>query len=116
MFSFTSKSLTETVSSIRLYSQATIGPWTFVFPGNDAAVKMARPEGLFVPSAIPYNLLPLVSTLLFFRTGDVLVSKFFDNQTPSDSTEKLVLPCHARCASLSSSLQRTQPFAKFLSF
>ena len=44
-------------------------------------------------------LLSLVSTLLFSRTGGVrnVSFKFFDRQTPSISTEELVLPRHTRC-------------------
>ena len=43
------------------------------------------------------SLLSLVFTLFFSRTGGVLSSKFFDTQVPSISTDKLVLPRHARC-------------------
>ena len=41
-------------------------------------------------------LLSLVSTLIFSDWRHTVSSKFFDTQVPSISTEKLVLPCHAR--------------------
>ena len=41
-------------------------------PGNDAADELARRGALLAPSAIPCSLSPLVSTLVFSRTGGVL--------------------------------------------
>ena len=60
------------------------------------------PDGercLRLPQSLVVSLLlSRVSTLVFSRTGGVLVSsKFFDTQVFSISTEELVLPRHARC-------------------
>ena len=41
-------------------------------PGNDAADELGRRGALLAPSAIPCSLSPLVSTLVFSRTGGVL--------------------------------------------
>ena len=68
-------------------------------PGNDAGDELARRGALLAPSAIP------CSRFLIFRihsrlTSDwrrTVSSKFFDTQVPSNSTEELVLPRHARC-------------------
>ena len=70
-------------------------------PGNDAADELARRGALLVPSAIPCSLSPLISRIyscLFSDWRRIVSSKFFDTQVPSISTEKLVLPRHARCA------------------
>ena len=69
-------------------------------PGNDAADELARQLALLAPSAISCNLSPLI-----FRINSRLISdwrrtvssNFFDTQVPSISTEKHVLPRHARC-------------------
>ena len=68
-------------------------------PGNDAGDELARRGALLAPPAIP------CSRSLIFRihsrlTSDwrrTVSSKFFDTQVPSNSTEELVLPRHARC-------------------
>ena len=65
-------------------------------PGNDAADKLARRGALLAPSAIPCSLSPLTSRLILDWRRTVS-SKFFDTHVPSISTEKLVLPRHARC-------------------
>ena len=69
-------------------------------PGNNAADELARWGALLVPSAIPCSLSLLISRIHSFLFSDwkrTVSSKFFDTQVPSISTEKLVLPCHARC-------------------
>ena len=69
-------------------------------PGNDAADELARREALLAPSAIPCSLSPLISRIhscLFSNWRRTVLSKFFDTQVPSISTEELMLPHHARC-------------------
>ena len=69
-------------------------------PGNDATDKLARRGALLAPSAIPCSLSPLISRIyssLFSEWRRTVLSKFFDIQVPSISTEELVLPRHARC-------------------
>ena len=69
-------------------------------PGNDAADELARRGALLAPSAIPCSFCPLISrihSLLFSDWRRTVSSKFFDTQVPSNSTEELVLPRHARC-------------------
>ena len=69
-------------------------------PGNDTADELVRRGALLAPSAIPCSL-----SLLIFRIHSRLISdwrrtvlsKYFDTQVPSISTEELVLPRHARC-------------------
>ena len=66
---------------------------------NDVADELARRGALLAPSAIPYNLSPLISRIhscLFSDWRRTVSSKFFDTQVPSISTEELVLPRHAR--------------------
>ena len=59
-------------------------------PDDDAADELTRRDALLQPSTIPCSLSPLVSTLLFFRIGGLIVSsKFFDTQ--------LVFPGHGPC-------------------
>ena len=63
---------------------------------------MIRPDGgaLFVPSAIPCSLSPLISCIhscLFSHWRRTVSSKFLDTQVPSISNEELVLPRLARC-------------------
>ena len=69
-------------------------------PGNDTADELARRGALLAPSAIPCSLCPLISRIhsrLFSDWRRSVSSKYFDTQVPSISTEKLVLPRHARC-------------------
>ena len=69
-------------------------------PGNNAADELARRGALLAPSAISCSLSRLISRIhscLFSDCRHTVSSKFFDRQVPSISTEKLVLPCHARC-------------------
>ena len=69
-------------------------------PGNDTADELARRGALLAPSAIPCSLSPFISRIqscLFPDWRRTVSSKFFDTQVPSISTEKLVLPRHARC-------------------
>ena len=71
-------------------------PGQSFLPGNDTADELSRRGALLAPSSIPCSLSPLTSRLIsdWRRT---VSSKFFDTQVPSISTEKLVLPRHARC-------------------
>ena len=67
---------------------------------NDAADELARWGALLVPSAIPCSLYFLISRIhscLFSDWRHTVLSKFFDTQVFSISTEELVLPRHARC-------------------
>ena len=68
--------------------------------GNDAVDELTRPGALFVPSAIPCSLSPLISrnhSRYFSDWRHTVSSKYFDTQVPSIFTEELVLPRHARC-------------------
>ena len=67
---------------------------------NDAADELARRGALLAPSAIPCSLSPLISRIHSRLISDwrrTASSKYFDTQVPLISTEKLVLPRHARC-------------------
>ena len=69
-------------------------------PGNDAADELARRGALLAPSAIPCSLSPLISRIHSRLISDwrrTASSKYFDTQVPLISTEKFVLPRHARC-------------------
>ena len=69
-------------------------------PGNDAADELVRRGALLAPSAIPCSLSPLIYRIhscFFSDCRRTVSSKYFDTQVPSISTEKLVLPRHARC-------------------
>ena len=64
------------------------------------ADELARQGALVAPYAIPSSLSPLISCIhscLFSDWRCTVSSKFFDPQVSSISTEKLVLPRHARC-------------------
>ena len=68
--------------------------------GNDAADELARRGALLEPSAIPCSLSSLIFRIhscLFLDWRCTVSSKFFDTQVFLISTEKLVLPRHARC-------------------
>ena len=67
--------------------------------GNDAADELARPGALLAPSAIPCSLsfTSRIHSRLISDWRCTILSKFFDTQVPSISTEELVLPRHARC-------------------
>ena len=68
--------------------------------GTDAADELARRGALLAPSTIPCSLSPHISRIhssLFSDWRRTVLSKFFDTQVPSISTEELVLPRHARC-------------------
>ena len=70
------------------------------FPGNDTTDELARRGALLAPSAIPCSLSPLTSRIHSPLLSDwrrTVLSKYFDTQVPSISTEELVLPRHARC-------------------
>ena len=56
-----------------------------------------------------------IHSCLFSDWRRTVSLKFFDTQVISVSTEKLVLPRHARCFFLSSTLQRTQHAVMLLS-
>ena len=69
-------------------------------PGNNTADELARRGALLAPFAIPCSLSPLISLIHSRLISDwrrTVSSKYFDTQVPSISTEKLVLPRHARC-------------------
>ena len=75
-------------------------PGHLFLPGNDAADELARRGALHAPSAIPCSLSSLISRIcssLFSDWRRFVLSKFYDTQVPSISTEELVLPRHARC-------------------
>ena len=91
IFPFTSIFLAGTFSSPPVLSGCN-GFRILVFPGKDAADKLAKREALLAPSAIPCSDSPLFSD--WRRT---VSSKFVDSQVPSISIEKLVLPRHTRC-------------------
>ena len=77
-------------------------------PGNDTADELARRGVLLAPSAIPCSLSPLISRIHSCLISDwrrTVSSKYFDTQVSSISTEKFVLPGHARCVLRSSSQQ-----------
>ena len=68
--------------------------------GNNAADKLARRGALLVPSAISYNLSPLISRIyssLFSDWWCTVSSTFFGTQASTISIEELVLPRHASC-------------------
>ena len=67
--------------------------------GNDAADELARRGALLAPSAIPCSVsfISRIHSRLISDWRRTVSSKYFDTQVPSISTEKLVLPCHARC-------------------
>ena len=70
------------------------------FPVNDTADELAKRGALLAPSAIPCSLSSFISRIhscLFSDWWRTVSSKYFDAQVPSISTEKLVLPRHARC-------------------
>ena len=63
---------------------------------------MSWPDGerYLRPLQFPCSLSPLISRIhscLFSDWRRTVSSKYFDSQVPSNSTEKLVFPCHARC-------------------
>ena len=69
-------------------------------PGNDTADELARRGALLAPSPIPCSLSSIISRIQSRLISDwrrTVSSKFFDTQVSSISTEKLVLPHHARC-------------------
>ena len=69
-------------------------------PWNGTADELVRRGALLAPFAIPCSLSPLISRIhssLFSEWRRTVSSKFFDTQVPSISTEKLMLPRHARC-------------------
>ena len=49
-----------------------MGLRNLLFLGDDAAGKLARWDALLLLSAVPCSLVSLVSTLVFYRTGDAL--------------------------------------------
>ena len=66
---------------------------------NDAADELARRGALLAHSAIPCSLSRLISRIhsrLILDWRHTVLSKFFNTQVPSISTEELVLPRHAR--------------------
>ena len=78
-------------------------PWVpghLFLPRNNAADELARRGALLVPSAIPCSVYPLIFRIHSSLLSDwrrTLLSKFFDTQTPSISTEELVLPRRDCC-------------------
>ena len=87
-------------------------------PGNDAADKLARRGALFAPSAITCSLSPLISRIhsrLFSDWRRGVSSKSFDNTGFLDFHRGTCAPSSCSLCPLSSTLQRTQPFFRFLS-
>ena len=75
-------------------------PGRSFLPEKDASDELARRGALLAPSAIPCSLSPFSSRIHSRLISDwrrTVSSKFFDAHVPSVSTEKLVLPRHARC-------------------
>ena len=75
-------------------------PRHLFLPVNNAVDELARRAALLPLSAIPCSLSSLISRIhssLFWHWRCTVLSKFFDLQIHSISTEELVLPCHARC-------------------
>ena len=75
-------------------------PGHLFLPRNDAADELARWGALLASSAIPCSLFSFIARIhsfLFLDWRRTVLSKFFDTQAPSISTEKFVLPRHARC-------------------
>ena len=69
-------------------------------PDDDAADELAKRRALRVPSAMPCSHSSLISGIhssLFSDWRHTVLSKFFDTQVSSISTEELVLLRHARC-------------------
>ena len=93
IFLITSISLAETILSLLLFYQATMGARTLVSPRKR---KLSRRGALLAPSANPCSLSSLIHYCLFSNLRHIVSSKFFDTQAPSISTEELVLPRHAR--------------------
>ena len=68
--------------------------------GNNMVDELVRQGVLLASSAIPCSLSPLISRIHSSLLSDwrhTVLSKFFDTQVSSISTEELVLPCHAHC-------------------
>ena len=64
------------------------------------ADELAKRGALLVLSTIPCSLSPVISRIhscLFLNWRHTVLSKFFDTQVPSVSTEELVHPRYARC-------------------
>ena len=90
--------LARTVCSLPCFIRLQWVPGHSFLPGNNTAYELSGE--LIAPSAIPCSLSPLISHIhscLFSNWRCTVSLKFFDTQVPSISTEKLVLPCHARC-------------------
>ena len=69
-------------------------------PGNDVPDEVTKRGAIIAPSAMPGSLFPLISRVhssLFSDWRCTVLTKIFDTQIPSMSTEELVLPRHARC-------------------
>ena len=91
--------LAQTVLSLLLFYQATIGPQRLVSPRNNLADELARRGALLAPYAIAcsLSLISRIHSCLFSDWRRTVSSKFFDAQVSSISIEELVLPHHACC-------------------
>ena len=102
VFPLTSISLADLAGTVFsfLYYQIAMGPRTLVSPGRrDWCAGQTGAQ--LVLCAIPCSLSPLISRIhssLFSDWRRIVTSKFFDTLVFLISTEKLVLPRHARCA------------------
>ena len=99
-FNFSGKSVRNRLLSPPVPSGYNGSSDTRFLRGNDAADELAGWGALLAPSAIPCSLCPFMSRIhccLFSDWRRTVSSKFFGTQVASISTEKLVLPRHARC-------------------
>ena len=94
------QSLSETIFFLLQFYQATMGP-PDIRSFRTTTRLMSWPDGehyLFPQQSLVVTLLISgIHSFLFSDCRQTVLSKFFDTQAPSISTEQLVLPGHARC-------------------